>query len=140
MDNEIIDLLSTVASSFQTRMKDQISSNNAGPAIFQARLINLIGRHDGISQLTLGSMTERDKGQIARAINELEAAGFVTRILNPADKRSKCLTLTPVGRKMHRQLKDMRAHLAAEALSTLTEKEKQAFQATLQKIATTLHP
>lgn len=140
MDNEIIDLLRTVASSFQMRMKEQIALSDAGISAFQARLINLIGRHDGISQLMLGSLTERDKAQIARAINELEASGLVTRSLNESDKRSKCLTLTPAGRGMHLGLNAMRGQLATEALSSLVDNEKHALLDTLQKVATRLRP
>ncbi|VCU71605.1 Multidrug resistance operon repressor [Pigmentiphaga humi] len=140
MDNEIIDLLRAVASSFQMRMKEQIVTSDSGLSAFQARLINLIGRNDGISQLTLGSLTERDKGQIARAINELEAGGFVTRSLNASDKRSKCLTLTSAGRKMHIRLNALRGQLAAEALRGLGDDDKHALQATLQKVATRLRP
>lgn len=140
MDNEIVDLLRTIANSFQTRMKEQIATNGCGLSTLQARLINLIGRNDGISQLTLGSLTERDKGQVARAINELEAAGLVARSLNESDKRSKCLTLTPAGRQMHLRLHALRGQLATEALTSLGNDEKQALRATLQKVATRLHP
>jgi DNA-binding MarR family transcriptional regulator len=140
MDNEIIDLLRTVASSFQMRMKEQIALSDASLSAFQARLINLIGRHDGISQLMLGSLTERDKAQIARAINELEASGLVTRSLNESDKRSKCLTLTRAGRGMHLGLNAIRGQLAAEALSGLVDNEKQALLDALQKVAARLHP
>lgn len=143
MDNETIDLLRTVANAFQTRMKEQITADNTGNAglsTFQARLINLIGRNEGISQLTLGSLTERDKAQIARAIKELEANGFVTHSLKTTDKRTKCLALTPFGQEMHLQLNKLREQLAIEALSKLTHDEKSALHTALQKVATTLRP
>ena len=138
MNNEIIELLRTIANSFQMRMKEQIASNDSGLSAFQARLINIIGRNDGIAQLTLGLLTERDKAQIARAINELETAGFVTRSLNEADKRSKCLTLTAAGAELHLQLNAIRGQLAIEALSNLSNDEKHALHASLQKVATKL--
>lgn len=139
MDNEIIELLRTIANSFQMRMKEQIASSDSDLSAFQSRLINIIGRNDGISQLTLGMLTERDKAQIARAVNELETAGFVTRSLNESDKRSKCLTLTAAGTEMHLQLNGIRGQLAIEALSSLADDEKHALHATLQKMAKRLH-
>lgn len=140
MDNEIIDLLRTVANSFHARMKEQVVANDSGLSAFQARLINLIGRNDGVSQLALGSFTERDKAQIARAIKELEAGGWVTRSLKASDKRTKCLTLTPAGSVLHARLKGLRGQLATEVLSCLDDDEKHALQASLQKMAAMSYP
>lgn len=138
MDSEIIDLLRTVASSFQTRIKEKVAAGDSGLSAFQARLVNLIGRNDGVSQLTLTSLTERDKAQVARAIKELETAGFVTRSPQASDRRSKCLTLTPQGREMHLRLNGIRRRLAADAFGVLDDDEKQALRCALQKVATRL--
>lgn len=138
MDNEIIDLLRSVANSFHVRMKEQVVANDSGLSAFQAQLINLIGRNDGISQLALGSLTERDKAQIARAIKELETGGFVTRSLKASDKRTKCLALTPAGSALHIRLNGLRGQLAAEVLSCLDDDEKHAMHAGLQKMAAML--
>ncbi|MDN0105353.1 MarR family winged helix-turn-helix transcriptional regulator [Yersinia rochesterensis] len=135
MDNEIIDLLRTVAASFHLRMKEQVVANDSGLSAFQAQLLNLIGRNDGISQQALGSFTERDKAQIARAIKELDTGGFVTRSLKASDKRTKCLTLTPAGSALHIQLNALRGQLAVEVLSSLDDDEKHALHVSLQKMA-----
>lgn len=140
MDNEIIDLLRTVAGSFHMRMKEQIVAGDSGLSAFQTRLINLIGRNDGISQLTLGTFTERDKAQIARALKELEAGGFVARSPKTSDKRTKCLTLTPAGKAVHLRLSALRERLASTALSSLAEDEKRALHAGLMKMAAMLRP
>ncbi len=135
MDNELIDLLRTISSGFQAQMKEQIALSDSGLSTFQARLINLIGRQDGISQQRLVALTERDKAQITRAIHGLETAGLIMRSPNQTDKRSKCLTLTPAGKEMHLHFKKIRQHLATETLSHLTLSEKQTLQTTLSKIA-----
>lgn len=134
MDNQIIDLLRAASRHFQTQMKEKIALSDTGLSTFQAQLINLIGRQDGISQQRLITLTERDKAQVTRAMNDLEAAGFIIRSPHPMDKRAKCLTLTPTGLKIHHQLKEIRQQLATEVLGHLPPTEKQALQTLLSKV------
>lgn len=138
MDNELIDLLRTVSSGFQARMQAQVAADGTGLTTFQARLVNLIGRNDGISQLTLGAFTDRDKAQIARAVKELEARGFLARSPHPTDWRTKCLALTDDGKRMHARLHGMRKQLATAILGSLSDEEKRALRLTLKKIAAEL--
>lgn len=96
-------------------MQEQVATSGSGLTAFKARLINLIGSNEGISQLTLASFTERDKAQIARAIKELEAHGFVTRSAHASDWRTQCLALTTEGKEIHAKLNNLRKELAAAA-------------------------
>lgn len=134
MDDELIDLLRTVANGFRLRLREQVSASASGLPEFQGRLVNLIGRHEGISQLSLASLTGRDKAQIARAIKELEAHGFVTRSTHASDWRTQRLALTDMGRETHAKLLDMRKALGAAALTSLTHEEKHALKAGLSKM------
>jgi len=138
MDNELIDLLRTVAGGFQNRMQVQVATHGAGLTAFQARLINLIGRSEGVSQLTLASWTDRDKAQIARAVKELEGRGLVTRSAHASDWRAKCLALTAAGKRIHAELNDLRADLAAFALANLTKEEKEGVHISLHKMKAAL--
>lgn len=134
MDNELIDLLRTVAGGFRARMQARIASSGSGLTIFQARLINAIGRNPGISQLVLASAMDRDKAQIARTVKELEARGLVVRHAHASDWRTKCVALTEEGQGLHIRLQDIRRQLAAEILGGFPDGEKQALRAGLEKM------
>lgn len=138
MDNELIDLLRTVASGFQGRMQEQVAASGSGLTTFQARLINIVGRNEGISQLSLGSFVDRDKAQIARAVKELEARGLVTRGPHASDWRAKSLALTREGKRIHASLSALRQQLAADVLAQFSQEEKQGFRAHLQKMEAAL--
>lgn len=138
MQTELIDLLRTVTAGFQACMQQRVAAEGAGLGTFQARLLNLIGRNEGISQLGLGSFTDRDKAQIARAVKELETRGLVSRTPHPSDWRTKCLALTAGGKQLHMQLHDVRQQLAIEMFASLSEDEKQALHSILGKMAATL--
>lgn len=138
MDNELIELLRAVSNGFHARMQAQVAAHGSGLTTFQARLINLIGRKEGISQVSLALYTERDKAQIARAIKELEGRGFVTRSAHAADWRTQRLALTTEGNKIHAELNVLREELAAIALRGVTEEEKLALQVGLFKMKAAL--
>lgn len=138
VDDGLIDLLRAVSISFQERLQQLAASNGTGLTAFQARLINLVGRNDGISQLTLATRTDRDKAQIARAVKELEAGGLVIRSPHASDWRSKSLALTDQGQAVYASLRAGRRNLASEALSDLSVDEKLALRSSLQKMVAAL--
>lgn len=134
MDNELIDLLRTVSSGFRARMQARIAASGTGLTTFQARLVNLIGRNEGVSQLALGSFLDRDKAQIARAVKELEARRLVTRRTHTADWRTKCVALTSEGKRMHARLQRVRKQLVADVLGSFSDEEKYDLRSGLEKM------
>lgn len=138
MDLHLIDLLRTVASGFQMRMQQQAVEGAEGLTAFQARLINVIGRNEGISQNDIGARVKRDKAQVARTIKELVALGMVTRDAHPTDGRAKCLSLTDTGWRLHGRLTTLREQLATDALVVLSDDERKALLSGLEKLASAL--
>lgn len=138
MDLHLIDLLRTVASGFQTRMQHHAAQGAEGLTGFQARLINVIGRNEGISQNDIGARIGRDKAQVARTIKELVALGLVTRKAHPTDGRASCLSLSHEGQQLHVRLTKLREELATDALAGFSPPEKAALLAGLEKLASAL--
>lgn len=134
MNSELIDLLRTVSSGFRMRMQERMMAQGPELTVFQGRLVNAIGRNEGISQLELGVLVERDKAQIARAVKELEARGLVLRGAHASDWRTKSIALTQEGRRLHAYLNAERQQLAAEVLDSLSEAEKHALRTGLRKM------
>lgn len=59
----------------------------------------LLAIHDGVatSQEALAAHFQVDKGNVARAVARLHAAGLVARRRRSGDRRAYCLSLTPAG-------------------------------------------
>jgi DNA-binding MarR family transcriptional regulator len=134
MNSELIDLLRMVSSGFRARMQARIAAGQPDLTTFQARLVNAVGRNEGISQLELGTLLDRDKAQIARTVKELEARGLVKRGAHASGWRTKSVTLTPEGRSVHASLNEARRELATEALADLSDAEKHALRSGLMKM------
>ena len=134
MNDNPITLLRAVSATFQLRLSEMTAIAELGLAPFQARLLSVIGRSPGISQLSLAASTERDKAQIARAIKELERRGFVTRSAHETDWRTQCLNVTDEGGRAAAILDAERADLVAKALQTCSAEEQDALGSILAKI------
>lgn len=134
MKDPLIDLLAEVSASFQTRLSHLPMTQEIALAPFQLRLLALIARFPGSSQQKLGTMLARDKGQIARAIKELEAHGLIRREASTSDWRSQVLLLTPQGEEIARQAARRRADLGAYALQDLSPETRDVTTDALRRI------
>ncbi|MEG6504827.1 MarR family winged helix-turn-helix transcriptional regulator [Nitratidesulfovibrio sp. 1201_IL3209] len=63
-------------------------------------LAELFQGGDGVSQEELAEKLHFDKGAAARSLAKLEAAGLVTRTVNPRNRRQMVITLTPDAEKL----------------------------------------
>jgi DNA-binding MarR family transcriptional regulator len=66
-----------------------------------------------------------DSGYLARMLRALQGDGLVEAAPDPADRRSKRLTLTPKGREELRALEDISDALAASALAPLDDAQRE---------------
>ncbi len=61
------------------------------------KIFTTIVRRESITLSGLAEAVMADKGQVSRAVRELEERGFVARTPDPADGRSSILSPTPLG-------------------------------------------
>lgn len=133
--NEILTtLLREVSTGLHLRLSEMDVIKDLELAPFQARLLSIIGRTPGVSQLALAVSTERDKAQVARAIKELERRGFIVRSVHETDWRIQCLNVTKEGKRASMVINQQRAELIAKALHECSAAEQDALCCTLEKI------
>ena len=61
------------------------------------KVFTTIVRHERVTLSALAETLMADKGQVSRAVRELEERGFIDRTPDPADGRSSLLSPTPHG-------------------------------------------
>ena len=109
-----------------------MKAEGVGTAEFD--FIHLVRHNPGITQAAVRERLGIDKGAAARRAASLEAKGYLTRRENPQDGRSQLLYATPLAES----LKNSKASIETVAydwlLSELSEEEKSAFCATLDKL------
>jgi DNA-binding MarR family transcriptional regulator len=85
----------------------------------------------------LGAVTVLSRTRVSRVVDELERAGYVSRIANPDDLRSWFAQLTPAGQTAFRKaapryMRSIRSHLGA----LLSAQEAATFRGLLDKALT----
>ncbi len=80
------------------------------------KVFTTIARREAITLSALAETLHSDKGQMSRAVRELEGLGLVTRTPDPEDGRSSLLSATPEGLDRLRAVRAPREHMLSSAL------------------------
>jgi DNA-binding MarR family transcriptional regulator len=107
-----------------------------GVSLWEWRTVALLGGAKGAQSLNeLARAAGIDKSQMSRVVSGLAARGLVLRAIDANDGRGVRLTLTRAGRKLYDGLIRAAAERNDAFLDCLTEKERAAFDAALEKLA-----
>lgn len=98
----------------------------------QSRTLIHLARSEGINQAGLAELLEIQPITLARAIDRLEADGWVERRQDPNDRRAFTLHLLPKAQPALDEIRELGLALSEEAANSLTTEERLAFVRTLE--------
>jgi DNA-binding MarR family transcriptional regulator len=134
-DQAIQDIADNMLSIWRHMMgRRRVSSRNDGISRVQGIVLTIAGHHEGLS---IKDVAERMgiSGSAATQLVDLSVReGFLSREVDPHDRRVMRITITPSGRN---RLEDFRkVHIGAmrDMLAALDDKEKETFRSLLKKI------
>ena len=93
---------------------------------------------NGLTSAQLCQLCAEDKAAVSRTVAELENLGYLTAALPGGKKYRAPLCLTHKGRQTARQIDSLVAQWVSVGGDGLSEEERTAFYATLEKIAANL--
>jgi DNA-binding MarR family transcriptional regulator len=88
-----------------------------------AAVLTLLGRHGDMRMSKLAELLAVDMSVTSRHVAHVAAYGWIERLPDSADKRSRILRLTPAGRARLDELSRRTIHLLTERLSDWTDDE-----------------
>ncbi|WBO65269.1 MarR family winged helix-turn-helix transcriptional regulator [Streptomyces camelliae] len=88
-----------------------------------AAVLTLLGRHGDMRMSKLAELLAVDMSVTSRHVAHVAARGWIERLPDPADKRSRILRLTPSGLAQLDELSRRTTHLLAERLADWTDDE-----------------
>ncbi len=101
--------------------------NAYGISVSEWRVVAHLSQADSVSVREIHARVDMDKPKVSRAASRLEAAGYVTKTINPQDRRLVELSLTPKGRDMIAALTPIARDYEAQLSAVLGEAD-QAFR------------
>ncbi len=104
-----------------------------GFSIAEWRVLAHLSQEEEVSIRDIHARIDMDKSKASRAATRLEDAGFVTKVLNPSDRRLVCLSLTPKGRATMDDLIPIANRFQDELFKALGD-DLQSFQKAIDKI------
>jgi len=99
-----------------------------------------IAHHPGCTASDLARRSDRDKAQITRLLQALEARGWVVRQPDAEDRRVQRLHPTEAGEQLHRRLHAAREAQAQALLNTLDAAEQAQLTTLLDKLLSAAPP
>ncbi|MGW0839482.1 MarR family winged helix-turn-helix transcriptional regulator [Streptomyces sp. NPDC002787] len=88
-----------------------------------AGVLTLLGRHGDMRMSRLAELLSVDMSVTSRHVAHVAARGWIERLPDPADKRSRILRLTPEGRAVIAELDRRTSRLMADRLSAWSDDE-----------------
>jgi DNA-binding MarR family transcriptional regulator len=104
----------------------------------QWRVLALLKRFDGSTQVTVADMLDVEPITLGRMVDRLQDAGLVERRADPADRRSWRLHLTPDGEQKIEALRPTALALFDDALAGLDAAQRLELEAMLNVIRSNL--
>ncbi len=105
------------------------------PMLGRERLLVLIGQQEsGVHQKDLLEKVHIGAPAMSELINKLEDDGYIVRTVDPEDRRATLLSLTEKGQARAAEVEDERAEQFRDAFASLSDEEKEALAAILDKL------
>lgn len=104
----------------------------------QSRTLIHLSRNEGLNQARLAELLEIQPITLARAIDRLEADGWVERRADPKDRRAFTLYLLPKAQPALEGIRDLALSLRTQTLDGLSTEERLAFVRALEIVRTNI--
>jgi MarR family transcriptional regulator, lower aerobic nicotinate degradation pathway regulator len=104
------------------RFAEALESLGLTTALFA--LLNVLGTREGAIQQELGAAMGIDPSTMVSLVDQLEAAGLAKRRPRPTDRRAREVAITPKGRRVLEQARDLAMQVEGEVLGGLNGAER----------------
>ena len=123
-----------VAWDLGARISPMVDPFTKGLAPLQFRALRLIWAQKQATLMEIAKTLRRDKSQVTRLIDELCDAGFVERVPNEADRRSKLLLLSEKGQQLFASVEAIEARFAERLVEGIDRADLETYFAVSDRL------
>jgi len=131
-ENSLGFLVYEVARLMRRRFEEEATSH--GFTMPQWRALAEIFRNEGIAQVNLAAALDVDQMTVSGIVSRLEKRGLIARYPDPNDSRAKLARLTPAGRELVTNAKNVGRTLYESALAGLSAADRDTMAANLRRM------
>ena len=114
-----------------TRFAEALESLGLTTALFA--LLNVLADRKGAIQQEIGTVMGIDPSTMVSLIDQLETAGLAKRRPRPTDRRAREVAITPKGRRVLKQARELAMQVEADVLRGLSGAERRRMLALLRR-------
>lgn len=100
----------------------------------QAKIINMLYQHDGLTSTEVGKMLDIEKGSLTTILDQLEEMGFIIRTVDTNDRRKILLSLTALGREQMEQTMNVYTDTLIDLFKDVNSEEMNKFLNSLRYV------
>jgi DNA-binding MarR family transcriptional regulator len=101
----------------------------------QFAMLRFVGLEEGRSQQAIGDALQIPASRMVALVDDLEQRGLVERRLDPADRRTRSLHLTPKGRRLLSKAWELAVQSEARTCAGLSKAQREQLLGLLRKVA-----
>ena len=105
-----------------------------GFAVAQVPVLAALKHSEGLPQAELVRIARVEQSSMAQLLGRMERDGMIERVADPADKRSRLITLTDAARKRMPAARAIMLQGSAQALEGFSEEEEATLLALLLRV------
>jgi MarR family transcriptional regulator for hemolysin len=100
----------------------------------QCKALVRLEHNEGVSQARLAELAELDPMSVVRILDRMESDGLLERRPDPADRRARCLYLTPKAKPLLEQIWRLSEAIRQQAFAGIGRAERDVFTAAMDQM------
>lgn len=125
LPSAVLDAMHDLTLAYRRQMRAALQAQALPLTPNELKVLLYVGHHPQCTHKDVVSFTGADKAQVARMLQQMEAADWLLRVPHPQDKRSRCLRLSTQGEAAFTALRAHRGQLGLQMLEGWPEASQQ---------------
>lgn len=125
-------LIKEVSRRYVLRFEEQ--AKDLSLTLPSCKVLAYLVRNEGISQSRLAELTSIEPMAMVRLVDRMEAEGLLERRPDPADRRARCLYLTPKSGPALDEIWRLGDQVRAETFAGISQQDRDVFLAVLSRL------
>mgnify|MGYP000886971631 CR=1 FL=1 len=124
LSSAVQDALHNLSMAYRRQMRAALHAQSLQLTPNELKVLLFVGYTPLCMHKDVVTHTGADKAQVARMLQQMEAAQWLERVPHPQDKRSRCLRLSPQGETAFLTLRAHRRSLGTQMLDGIPEAQQ----------------